>query len=65
MLRKLQIAALAAATLAPLALAACDNGPAQRAGRDVDRVTGQEGLITKGPGEKAGQDVDRTLGTNR
>lgn len=65
MFKSLRLVTLAVVAVGPLVLAACDNGPAQRAGKDIDRATGQDGLLTKGPVEKAGKDVDRTLGTNR
>jgi hypothetical protein len=62
MFGKLRIITLAACAAAPLALVgACDQGPGEKAGKDIDRVTGQDGLLTKGPAQKAGKDIDGAL----
>jgi hypothetical protein len=63
MLTKLNVTGLAIVSI--LALAACNDGPAERLGRDVDRATNQDGVFTKGPAGKAGEKVDDALGTKR
>jgi hypothetical protein len=50
---------------APGAARACDQGPVEKAGKDVDRATGQDGLVSKGPAQKAGRNVDNALGDKR
>jgi len=63
---KLRMIAFAAAALAPvLMLGACDQGPVEKAGKDIDRVTGQDGLVTKGPAQKAGRNLDNAVGDKR
>jgi hypothetical protein len=58
----LRIITLAAGAALSLALvAACDQGPVEKAGKDIDRITGQDGLLTKGPAQKAGRDIDGAL----
>ena len=66
MLRNLRFVALALATALPLVtLAACDQGPVEKAGKDIDRATNSDGLVTKGPAQKAGRNVDNALGDKR
>ena len=56
---------LLAVTLVGLLVAvgaiACDKGPVQRAGANLDRAADQDKLIGKGPLEKAGKSIDEAL----
>lgn len=50
--------------LAPLALAACDDGPAEQVGERVDRATERARDAVdppRGPAERAGRAVDRAV----
>lgn len=42
-----------------IALAACEKGPAEKAGERVDKA--MDALSGKGPAEKAGERVDRAM----
>jgi hypothetical protein len=66
MLIKIRMISFALAALAPtLLLGACDQGPVEKAGKDIDRATNQDGLVSKGPAQKAGRSVDNALGDKR
>ena len=43
------------------ALAGCEQGPMQKAGEKLDKVTDQDKIIGKGPAEKAGKEIDNTV----
>ena len=42
-----------------IALAACEKGPAEKAGEKIDKAV--DALSPKGPVEKAGQRIDRAV----
>jgi hypothetical protein len=66
MFSKLRLTAVALAAALPLVtLAACDQGPAEKAGKDIDRATNSDGLVTKGPAQKAGRNLDNAVGDKR
>jgi hypothetical protein len=43
-----------------LGVAGCEQGPMQKAGEKLDKVTDQDKVIGKGPAEKAGKEIDNT-----
>lgn len=62
-MRKILAAALPALLLSlPLALSACNEGPAERAGRNVDNAAQNLRDAVdppRGPGERLGRSIDR------
>ena len=50
---------LALAFAASLGAVACDKGPAQKAGENVDKTLDTDKPIGKGPAEKAGKEIDQ------
>ena len=47
--------------LVAIGAAACDKGPMQRTGEQVDRATGQDKLIGTGPLEQVGKKLDEAV----
>ena len=54
-------AMIAAALFVGLGVAGCEQGPMQKAGEKIDKITDQDKVIGKGPAEKAGKEVDNTV----
>jgi hypothetical protein len=54
-------AMIAAVLFVGLGVAGCEQGPMQKAGEKLDKVTDQDKVIGKGPAEKAGKDIDKTV----
>jgi hypothetical protein len=53
-------AMIAAVLFVGLGVAGCEQGPMQKAGEKLDKVTDQDKVIGKGPAEKAGKEIDNT-----
>ena len=60
-MRRRATAVIAAVLFVGLGVAGCEQGPMQKAGEKVDKVTDQDKVIGKGPVEKAGKEVDKTV----
>jgi hypothetical protein len=54
-------AIIAAVLFVGLGVAGCEQGPMQKAGEKIDKITDQDKVIGKGPAEKAGKEVDNTV----
>jgi hypothetical protein len=60
-MRRRATAVMAAVLVLGLGVAGCEQGPMQKAGEKIDKVTDQDKVIGKGPAEKAGKEVDKTV----
>jgi hypothetical protein len=54
-------ATIAAVLFVGLGIAGCEQGPMQKAGEKLDKITDQDKIIGKGPAEKAGKEIDSTV----
>ena len=54
-------AVMAFGLLVAVGAVACEKGPMQRTGAQLDRATDQDKLIGKGPLEKAGKNIDAAV----
>lgn len=57
------IAALVFATIIPMAMTGCQEGPAEQAGESIDKAGRniKDAVVAPGPGEKAGRAVDDAI----
>jgi hypothetical protein len=60
-MESLRAGVIGVSVLAALALFGCEQGPAQKAGEKIDRLTDQDKIIGKGPLEKAGRNIDKAV----